>query len=314
MTKNAVLLLRDRSFFGANIVNLPTIYLVKKYFSADTISVFTDINLQYFYQQISWVTHQFDCRNFYQIYKNIPANTRLLYSMRPSMDSAPLFKYLRKIDRSIGLSLRSTLLNRLFDCHYPYLPSEYRAISHIRPLLNYLGLSQKPNDYLREAMLDLINSPSQPVQQSVAIMPGAGGGEHKKWGINKYWHLVEKLSLLKPHLHFNFIIGSNEKEEEGFLRSKKLSSKVSFTIEKNLGLIPLTQLINESALVIANDCGPSHIAQCLVKPFIGLYLEPNPEWFLSHKLSYDLCPLHSKDIKEISVDEVLEKSLLLLHS
>lgn len=314
VTKNATLLLRDRSFFGANIVNLPAIYLVKKYFSPDTISIFTDINLQYFYKQIPWVDYQFDCRTFYNIYKNIHPHTSFIYSMRPSMDSAPFFKYIKKIDVSIGLSLRSKLLNRLFDYHYPYKSSTYRAVSHIKPLINYLKLPKNPNYYLREAMLNLIDMPYQSVSQSVVIMSGAGGGEYKKWGIKNYWNLISKISKIKPNTHFYFIVGSSEKKEEEFLISKKNKCQITFSIEKNLDLISLTKLINESSLVISNDCGPSHIAQCLVKPFIGLYFEPNPEWFLPHNLSYTLHPTNSKDIKNIPINNVLEKSLILLNN
>lgn len=88
--KQAILLLRNRSFFGANIVNLPAIYLTKKYLQVDEVSLFTDINVRYFYEQVPWVTRQSDARGFMAIYKQTPKEADFLYSMRPSMDSVSL--------------------------------------------------------------------------------------------------------------------------------------------------------------------------------------------------------------------------------
>lgn len=309
--KQAILLLRDRSFFGANIVNLPAIYLTKKYLQADKITLFTDINVKYFYDQIPWVTHQSDARHFFTIYKKIPKHSNFLYSMRPSMDSASLLKPLKQIKTAIGFSLRSGLLNRLFDQHYRYDTSVYRAVSHIQPLLNYLALPNEASYYLREAMLALVDPTTPRTESRICIMPGAGGGEHKKWGIENYWQLITKLHQYNSALHFDFMMGSDEEQELAFLLAQKRT--IPFTIQQNLGLQELIGHIENSALTIANDCGPSHISQCLVKPFIGLYYEPNAEWFLPHPLSRNLSPASTdNDIKRISIEQVLATSIELL--
>lgn len=308
--KQAILLLRNRSFFGANIVNLPAIYLTKKYLQVDEVSLFTDINVRYFYEQVPWVTRQSDARGFMAIYKQTPKEADFLYSMRPSMDSVSLLKPLKKIKTAIGFSLRSSLLNCLFDYHAPYNTSVYRAVSHIQPLLNYLQLPDEASHYLREAMLALRDSSTEPSEvKHICIMPGAGGGEHKKWGIENYWQLIQQLHVHNPAWHFDFILGTDEQEEVSFLEQQK--STLPFTIQKNLKLKDLVTLVENSALTIANDCGPSHISQCLVKPFIGLYYEPNAEWFLPHALSRSLSA-SDKNIKNISVDDVLATSLDLL--
>lgn len=314
LMNKAIILLRSRSFFGANIVNLPAIYIVKKYLKTDEITVFTDINVSGFYDQLPWVSRQSDVRGFYSVYKKTAPNTDFLYSMRPSMDSVCLLKPLRNIKVAVGLSLRSNLLNRFFDYHCPCSTSVYRAVSHILPLINYLLLPEPASYYLREAMLDLIESAPFSVEpiaakNRICIMSGAGGGEHKKWGIENYWQLAMKLHQANPALHFDFIMGPDDEQEIEFLSLQKKS--FSFATKQTLALKDLIGLVENSALTIANDCGPSHIAQCLVKPFIGLYYEPNPEWFLPHPLSCSLSP-DNADIKSLSVDNVLAMSLRLL--
>lgn len=308
--KQAILILRKRSFFGANIVNLPAIYLVKQYLQAERISLITDINVRYFYDQIPWVIQHSDVQGFFAVYKILPKNVDFLYSMRPSMDSASVLKFLKNIKTAVGFSLRSRLLNRLFDYHMPCNTSIYRAIAHIDPLLHALQLPNEPTYYLREAMLALID-PTTPAETGshICIMPGAGGGEHKKWSIENYWELITLMHEHNPSLHFRFILGTDETKEIAFLEAQKKT--FPFSVHKNLKLKKLIAFVENSALTIANDCGPSHISQCLVKPFVGLYSEPNPEWFLSHPLSRSLSP-SDKDLKSLSVNEVLAASLDLL--
>ena len=230
--------------------------------------------------------------------------------MRPSMDSVSLLKPLKGVKTAVGFSLRSGLLNRLFDYHTPCDTTIYRGVSHIQPLIHHLQLPHEAPFYLREALLALVTSISQTeAVNRVCIMPGAGGGEHKKWGIQNYWQLITRLHQHNPALHFSFIMGADETEEMAFLQAQEKT--LPFTIQKNLKLKELIALVENSVLTIANDCGPSHISQCLVKPFIGLYYEPNAEWFLSHPLSRSISP-DNKDIKSVTVNEVFAASLELL--
>lgn len=303
-----VLLLRPRSFFGANIVNLPAIFFAKTYLQSKQLIVFSDIHLQSFYQQIPWVNQHYDTQSFWRIWKQIPKDCSLLYSMRPSMDTAPLFKA-KGIKTLIGLDLRSRLLNSLFDLHQPCSTTQYRAISHLTPLLSYAQADKPAAYYLRESMLALAGPLLQP-DDSICFMPGAGGGEHKKWGIQNFFNLGLALQQIYPSLRFHFVLGDNEKAEKDFLL-QQASHLLNFDIQENLDLNTLTQLIENSHLTVANDCGPSHISQCLCKPFVGLYQALNPEWFHAHAKSISLSPT-DQNIRSIRVETVLENCLYLL--
>lgn len=308
--QTAVLLLRPRSFFGANIVNLPAIFFAKTYLQSKQLIVFSDIHLQSFYQQIPWVNQHFDSQGFLRIWQQIPKDCSLLYSMRPSMDVAPFFKW-KGISTTIGLDLRSKVLSNLFDLHQPCSKTQYRAIAHLNPLLAYSQADQPAAYYLRESMLALAGPLLRP-DDSICFMPGAGGGEHKKWGIQHFFDLGLALQQIYPSLQFHFILGGNEKAEKDFLLQQP-SNLLNFDIQENLDLNKLTQLIENSHLTVANDCGPSHISQCLSKPFIGLYQEPNPEWFHEHAHSISLSP-DNQDIRSIKVETVLESCQHLLNA
>lgn len=308
--QTAVLLLRPRSFFGANIVNLPAIFFAKTYLQSKRLIVFSDVHLQSFYHQIPWVNQQYDSQSFFRIWQQIPKDCSLLYSMRPSMDVAPFFKW-KGISTTIGLDLRSKVLSNLFDLHQPCSKTQYRAIAHLNPLLAYSQADQPAAYYLREAMLALADATFQP-DASICFMPGAGGGAHKKWGIEHFFALGLALQNLYPTLKFHFILGGAEKVEKEFLL-QQINSPLNFTLQENLKLNELTQLIENSLLTVANDCGPSHISQCLGKPFIGLYQAPNPEWFHEHAHSISLSPA-DQDIRSIKVETVLTSCQHLLNA
>ena len=307
-TQTAVLLLRPRSFFGANVVNIPAIFFTKNHLHSKQLIVFSDVHLDHFYQQIPWVNQHYDSQSFFRIWKQIPKECSLLYSMRPSMDGAPFFKW-KGIHTVIGLDLRSKVLNHLFDFHQPCSITEYRAISHLKPLLSYSKADKPAAYYLRESMLALAGCQAQP-DYSICFMPGAGGGEHKKWGIQHFFALALALQQRYPTLLFHFILGNSEKAEKEFLLQQR-NSPLKFDIQENLKLNDLTRLVENSLLTVANDCGPSHISQCLCKPFIGLYQEPNPEWFHAHSNSICLSP-SDQNIRSIRVEKVLESCLRLL--
>lgn len=312
--KTATLLLRPRSLFGANIVNLPAIYTVKKHLNAEKITVLTDINLSSFYKQISWVDHQSEAQSFYKIFNEIERNSDLIYSMRPSMDGAPFFKYLKNIKYSIGLSLRSSLLNRMFDYHTPNCESTYRAISHLQPIIDFFKLPQQPAYYLRKSMLDIVGinnftHKNETNNKSICFMPGAGSGERKKWGIENYWLLAKKLYEYNDDIQFDFLIGTPEKREHEYLIERQ--NELPITIHKDLSLRDLVILAENTDLTVANDCGPSHISQCLVKPFVGLYVHHNPEWHHSYDLSREINN-NNKNIKDISVNKVFDTCINLV--
>ncbi|HJH24887.1 MAG TPA: hypothetical protein K8U84_10070 [Paenalcaligenes hominis] len=309
LVKNtSVVLLRARRFFGANIVNLPAIYFVKKYLNSAHLTLFSDNNLRAFYAQIPWVDLHYETQSFVKTWQRIPKNTSLLYCMRPSMDSAPLFKWFNGIPTTIGLDLRSGFLNSLFDVHVPCHLTQYRAIAHLAPLLAYSQAPLEPHYYLREALLDLAE-PTSP-ENSVCLMPGAGGGEHKKWGIHQFFTCAQQLQKTYPSLHFHFVLGQNEAKEKAFLLQQP-SAALNFSIQENLSLSALITLVENSLLTIANDCGPSHVSQCLTKPFIGLYKESNPEWFHAHSQSQSLSPTNGP-VSSISHHHVMNASLRLL--
>lgn len=310
--KKAVVLLRNRPFYGANIVSLPAVYVARKYARIDHLTVFASKGLQPFYAGVPWVDDCLEQSSMLDVYMRVPARADLYYSMRPGMDGAALIGAVRRARLSLGLGKSYNPLNLLFDGRYDYTKTEYRAVGYLKPLIDGLALPEQAGFYMREAMLALAGKVPRP-SASVCMMPGAGAGEFKKWGIDNYYALAQALHASHAGLFFDFILGPGETRERDFLHAKQ-GCGLPFAIHSNLSLAENTALVESSALVVANDCGPSHIAQCLQRPFIGLYCVNDPEWFFAHQYSVALTPAAEADIKSIPMTRVLQRAQTLLRN
>lgn len=61
-------------------------------------------------------------------------------------------------------------------------------------------------------------------------------------------------------------------------------------------------------LIVANDCGPSHLAQFACVPYVSVLHEPNPEWFWQRSYSRFVTPHDgSTEISHVSVEDVEKK-------
>ena len=75
----------------------------------------------------------------------------------------------------------------------------------------------------------------------------------------------------------------------------------------------LAALMRNARLVVSNDCGPSHIAQGLCVPYVGIFNEPNPEWFWARSYTRDVVPDNGTDaINSIEPARVLRACLDVL--
>jgi hypothetical protein len=84
-------------------------------------------------------------------------------------------------------------------------------------------------------------------------------------------------------------------------------------------LAAIASAVLASRVTIANDCGPSHVAQMLGRPYVGLFANDRGqaeqlvrEWFFPRPAASWLSPPVGTDINQISPDTVYERMLSVL--
>ncbi|NLQ16501.1 glycosyltransferase family 9 protein [Marinomonas sp. M1K-6] len=307
-----LVLLRNRPHFGAQITSIPVLYFFFQNYSNQTpITLLSKSNVAWIYNQLPWVKECIHSENKFDDFKKIKHCDNLL-NLRPS-NRFPIILYkLIKGGKVFDFVKNDFLINLTSEKHNVLCDTEYRALA-------YLKIFIKDEEVLLPALaapfLALMHDSELTLSKAelnILMMPGGGAGEIKKWGINNFL-IVGKLIAdeLGKTCHIHVLLGPDEEKEIQY--TQELNSE-NVSLHVNTPLHDIAKLVDHCDLTIANDCGPSHIAQCMQKPYIGLFREPNTEWFHSHAKSVKVLPAKGQDIKTITTRSVTEFAVNLLKS
>lgn len=194
--------------------------------------------------------------------------------------------------------------------------------SHRKDINEYIGLANlrllathQDHDHertARSAFLEIAYPHLGKVAPAdIVLIPGGGAGEFKRWALDHYVALAD---LLQGHLggsaNFTFVLGPDEGEMRE--RISRLG-RSDFRVEFCRPAAELAALMKDARLVVSNDCGPSHIAQGLCVPYVGVFNEPNPEWFWVRRYTRDVVPDNgTAEINSIEPERVLRSCLSVL--
>ena len=139
-------------------------------------------------------------------------------------------------------------------------------------------------------------------------MPGGGDGEYKRWGLKNFLPLLASLrAALGDHLTATFVLGPDEQEEHAALVAANLPG-VHLMMTRPLAEI--AHVCIHARLIVANDCGPSHIGQSACVPYVGVFHRHNPQWYWNRPYSRCVTPLGDcVDIQTIGPEHVLDACL-----
>ncbi|MGO2233288.1 lipopolysaccharide heptosyltransferase family protein [Marinomonas sp. UCMA 3892] len=306
-----LVLLRNRPHFGAQITSIPVLFFFFQNYGNQDLTLLSKSNVGWIYNQLPWVKECIQSKSRLEDLKKLKHCDNLL-NLRPS-NRLPviLYKFI-KGGRVFDFVKNDFLISLTSEKHNVLCDTEYRALAYLkifirdeRALLNalaapFLALIQDSNLNLDRAELNIL------------IMPGGGAGEGKKWGIENFISAVQSIAnTLEKNCHLHILLGPDEKREIQYMQELNIKNS---SLHVNIPLNDIAKLVDHCDLTIANDCGPSHIAQCMQKPYIGLFREPNTEWFLSHAKSVKVLPQKGNDIKTITIKSVTEYAVNLLKS
>jgi len=295
-----VVFIRSMQFFGDQLVTYPLLYQLKKSRPSDRICVVAHDPVQSYYTHLPWVDRFVEAKGLKEKYRSMPPDTELVLALHHSSEQYSLLAAARRAPMRLGFRN-----NRAFD--FLWTRSWKKDINEYIGLAN-LNLLRILHDFNpREAARDCIewiaSGKTAPVQTSdVVFMVGGGAGAFKRWGVQNYTALADRLkTLLGPDTTFTFVLGPAETEETAMLRRY---ARPDFRLLVSCPLAEIAYASLNARLIVANDCGPSHIAQNACGPYVGLFNEHNPEWFWQREDSSLVCPTDgSTNIQAITVDE-----------
>ncbi|MBJ7536846.1 glycosyltransferase family 9 protein [Marinomonas transparens] len=305
-------LLRNRPHFGAQITTIPVLFFFfQNYGEQNPITLLAKSDVAWVYNQLPWVKECIHSKSKLTDFKKLRHCDNLL-NLRPR-NRLPIILYkLLKGGSIFDLVKNDFLVHLTSEKHNVLSEEEYRALAYLKI---FIKEQYKLLQALKAPFLELMQDSKlilEKAELNILMMPGGGAGEIKKWGINNFLTAGKSIAdKLEKKCHVHVLLGPDEKEEIQKIQELKIAN---LSLHINIPLNDIAKLVDHCDLTIANDCGPSHIAQCMQKPYLGLFREPNTEWFLSHAKSVKVLPQKGNNIKTISTKSVTEIAVNLLKS
>jgi len=307
--------LRNRSNYGAQITCLPFLFAIKE--QDEELKVIYKENLDYFYNQFEWIDQNIKSRSVFSDLKIVKKNQHCI-SLRPNSFGLRLSFFLKRASPKEGIIKSKTHRKS------PFLDSQIKFDSNIYRAIQYLKLSDKKEltaeciskklkaPFIHEAGLSALSIPKNEICFDILIMVGGGAGEFKKWGVNNFLTVCKVLEKkLNTKIQIHALIGPDESKEKSQLHSaKKLNQLIS--IYENISISDIAKLTLHCDITIANDCGPSHVSQCLQNGFIGIFDKEKREWFYKNKFSTYLVPKNNQ-ISSIRTEDVINEAYKIIN-
>lgn len=282
--KKIVIFMQNRNFFGAQIIHIPLILELKKQYPNSKITLFAKYKVAKALTRLNIVDKiVIEKTKFDTFKKYLSINPDITVNLRKKSSCINIIISFFNFKTKIGFE---TILTKLFFT---------QTVVHNSKI--YRG-----QNYMR--LLDKTMKPLETkTKKRISIIPGAGDN-FKMWSIDKYISLAHDLKKIYKDFEICFIIGDKEVNFSESIPNE-------FKVYLNIDISSLFEVIQKSKLVIANDCGPSHIAQISDINTIILYSDEKnnandviKEWFNDKSSSYCIIGKSNEHIDSISVEEV----------
>ncbi len=307
--KKIAVFIPNKPFFGALMVQLPFFHLLRQKYPEAKIRIYSCIHST----QVFLDYHLADEIEYYDrkkaklsLFRSLwKFRADLVFNLRPISGITNLIIGLSNAKIKIGFA-NDNMTSLLYTKRVTYSREQYVADSYLQLLDLVFPLPNNKFSFFDELVTDI--SP----QRYVCFLPGGGEGEHKKWGIDNFLSLADRMYVRDHDLQFAFILGSSEENYLESISKHKLCSR--FKILMNETVAGLVTVLKQSELVVSNDCGPSHIAQMLGVNYVGVWGWVNQcplvrigEWTVKKENSLQLMPDQGLDIKLLNPEVVFNR-------
>lgn len=292
----------NKAFFGHLILEFSFLHHLRQANPDSKIVVYSTVNQVILLQKLGL------CDDVV-LYKKGGANLELIKQLRKFKPThiynlRPYSLYIQLIivffRRAFKVGFASGAASKLF---YNKVVNYNNSIYKANLYLSLLDMENAENSF---SYFDQFNEPLEFNEPHIfTFMPGGGEGEHKKWGIGNFLELAAMILKQLPSSRIIFILGPMEKEEIQQIEKANTEGKYTTLISPEISTI--TSVAKQSIAVVANDCGPSHVAQMTDCNYIGVWgwgkqhpIRRIAEWSYPSEKSIHLVAKFCEDIKTIS--------------
>ena len=315
--KQVVVFIRSMKFLGTQIVSYPLLYQIKQFWPDCHLRVVAQDDVGKHYLSLPWVDEFVRANSLGEVFAAMRRQDDLLIVLHFASDKYGVAALLKRPRIRLGFKNRR-ITDFVWTHSHPKNFGEYMGLGNLRVLAAYRDFD--PANAARNAICALAHLAQSVVAPAdVVLMPGGGAGDWKRWPIQKFVELADalksklvenKVCTVAPK--FCFVLGPDEAGEYAWLQSL---GRDDFVFLMTQPIFEISKAVMQARLIVANDCGPSHLAQFSGKPYVGVFHEPNREWFWARETSEDVIPADgTTEIGHVAVDDVFKACVKVLNS
>jgi len=204
--------------------------------------------------------------------------------------------------------------NWLWHTHLTtFRENEYRARRHLAALETLGGSGDLRGTVRRLAATSTWHPRSRPY----AVLSPCGAWDRKQWGAARYAEVARRLAELHPDLAWYAVIGPREVEQGCADAFRETPGQID--VVASAPIDDLARIFMDAKIVIANDCGPAHLAQMAGTPTVQPYDNSDGlndvtigSWFDSRPGAICLTPRAKAPIDTIPVEAVFDAARQVL--
>ena len=311
--KEVIVFIRSMQFLGTQIVSYPLLYQLKQFWPHCHVRVVAQDAVGQHYLSLPWVDAFTQANTLPEVYRALNRSATMVIALHFASEKYGIAALFKRPTYRLGFK-NARLTDFVWTHSHRKDFAEYMGLANLRVLAALKNFD--PQQAARECVRVLAGQPSgiQPSNSEspqIVLMPGGGAGDYKRWPIEHYVSLITLLKpLLAPNTSFCFVLGPDEVEQYQWLQSLNRSD---FTYLMTRPLSEICAAVLQAQLVVANDCGPSHLAQFSGVPYVGVFHESNREWFWARETSLDVLPGDgTTDINNVTPERVFAACTQLL--
>ncbi|CAM3949215.1 glycosyltransferase family 9 protein [Bordetella muralis] len=299
--KDIAVYIRSRAKFGDQIASFPALYQLKQWWPQARLRVVGQHAVSGYYLPLPWVDEFVQVDSLYAAARAMPWRADIAVCLHHSSERYAIVNMLRMPKVRLGFQ-NNRLLDFIWTHGWRKDINEYIGLANLSLLGTYRPV--QPEITARDCFASIAALAPQPgASADIVLIPGGGDGEFKRWGVANFVALADMLkATLGSDTRFSFVLGPAEAAERTALQAL---NRPDFELVVGRTVPELAALMLNARLIVANDCGPSHIGQGVCVPYVGVFNEANPEWFWARSYTEAVCPEPGRvDIQLVSPGQV----------
>ena len=281
---DTVVYIRSQPRYGDQVVAFPTLYQLKQWWPSQRLRVVARDDVGRYYTSLPWVDEFVRVSSFREHVRCLPARANASINLHHSSERYGLVSLLRR--PALRMGFRN---NRLSDGAWTH--------SHPKNIGEYIGGQSAAAGHLPflrsppaalNCFREIAEQRKRPVAPVDVVMIPAAAPVRSSAGASRTTSGWRTCSRPRSGAARSFpSCWGRTRPPSELINSLR---RPEFRIEYCRTIPELSALMLRARLIVANDCGPSHIAQGVGVPYVGVFNESNPEWFWQRPGAVDVVP------------------------